>query len=233
MLPTPTALKQSTGAQLGCLGGLWDPPGVSLGTRRVQGGHPWHCPWGAEGAGAPGVLSFQGLCHFPAPKEVGAERAEPPWGSWMGPLWLSLGALQRHDGLTEWEETRSAAGSSQDGSGAGWGVWGCWEGEPQGSTWSFGGQRVSQSVCFSGGSGCELSAAAEARCFPAGSARRLLREGLRGLYYYLLSLRGGEKRRNLHCWELCLIGAQISSLPPPGRDGLPCARPAGSGSPVG
>lgn len=39
----------------------------------------------------------------------------------MGPLWLSLGALQRHDGLTEWEETRSAAGSSRDGSGAGWG----------------------------------------------------------------------------------------------------------------
>lgn len=72
---------------------------------------------------------------------------------------------------------------------------GCRERELQGSTWSFGGQCVSQSVCFSGGPGCELSAVAEARCFPAGSARRLLGEGLRGLYYYLLSLRGGGKKK--------------------------------------
>lgn len=156
---------------------------------------PWHCPWASEGTRAPRVLSFLELCHFPAAKEAGAERAEPPRGSQMGPLWLSLGALQSHNGLTKEKGTRSDAGSTQEGRGAGWGVWGCWARELQGSTWSFGGQRVSQSVCFSGGPGCELSAAAEARCCPAGSARRLLGEGLRGLYYYLLSLRGGGRKK--------------------------------------
>lgn len=47
---------------------------------------------------------------------------------------------------------------------------------------------------FQGPRRCELSAAAEARCFPAGCACRLLGEGLRGLYYYLLSLRGERKK---------------------------------------
>lgn len=46
---------------------------------------------------------------------------------------------------------------------------------------------------FQGPECCELSAVAEARRFLSRCARRLLGEGLRGLYYYLLSLRGGEK----------------------------------------
>lgn len=68
---------------------------------------------------------------------------------------------------------------------------------------------------------------------PGREFTRLLGEGLRGLYYYLLSLRGEEKRRNLHCWELCLIGAQISSLPPTGRDGSPGAVPRAGGAQQG
>lgn len=61
-----------------------------------------------------------------------------------------------------------------------------------GSTWGFwGAKREPKRLFFRGPRRCQLSAAAEAWCFPAGCERRLLGEGLRGLYYYLLSLRGG------------------------------------------
>lgn len=238
----------------GTAGVCWGEPGPPL--RRGHPGDPPLNPWGPEGCEgrAPMVLSLQGLHHVPAAKGAGAWGSKIPGGaSWMGPPRLGLGALQGRGGLAQPCPARRRRGAMpvppRLAVGPGGGVWGCWVGR-QGF---WGAKHEPKRLFFRGPRRCELSAAAEARCFPAGCARRLLREGLRGLYYYLLSLRGEKKRRNLHCWELCLIGAEISSPPPPGRagtapvgtgavaapardggpGGLPCTHLTGSGSPAG
>lgn len=232
------------------LGGARTPPeaGASrgsppkpLGTRRVRG----EGTHGAQPPGAPPCPSCKGS------RSLGEKI--PGGASWMGPPRLGLGALRGRGGLAQPCPARRRRGAMpvppRLAVGPGGGVWGCWVGR-QGF---WGAKHEPKRLFFRGPRRCELSAAAEARCFPAGCARRLLREGLRGLYYYLLSLRGEKKRRNLHCWELCLIGAEISSPPPPGRagtapvgtgavaapardggpGGLPCTHLTGSGSPAG
>lgn len=87
--------------------------------------------------------------------------------------------------------SRSEARRAHVGLAMGWGLCGVWGGSCMG----FG---ANPTACFSKGPDCcELSAVAEARRFLSRCARRLLGEGLRGLYYYLLSLRGekGKKKR--------------------------------------
>lgn len=57
------------------------------------------------------------------------------------------------------------------------------------------------------------------------------RGGIKGIILLFVITEGGEKkRRNLHCWELCLIGAEISSLPLPSPAGT---APVGTGAAQG
>lgn len=90
-------------------------------------------------------------------------------------------------------QVRIASPGAADGSGSGLGVLG-WE--PGGTVGFFWGVRCQpRCLFFRGPKWCGLSAAAEAPRFLSRCARRLLGEGLRGLYYYLLSLRGEEKKK--------------------------------------